>query len=163
MVVRPWMLGVVVLVGTGSYAAFRGVTSHRHAGTPSDHLLFNGWGISPVGDQVRIGDMPLKLIASSDGRQLIASTLGFSGVHVTTVDTATRTVIQSLDTDRVWNGLAFSPDGKTLYVGGGNGGKLTAYAYDAGHLNKKNEIKGPAYTFISGIAVKPDSGVIYVL
>ena len=156
-------MAAIVLVGAASFGTFRALRPSRKVVVPNGRLLFNGWGISPVGDQVRIGDMPLKLIASPDGRQLVTTTLGFAGVHVTTVDSATRAVIQTLDLKTVWNGIAFSPDGRTLYVGGGNGGTLTAYAYDAGRLTKQNEIKGPAYTFVSGIAVNPTSGVIYAL
>src|SRR5580704_8168415 len=111
---RLWALGAIVLVGAASFGTFRALRPSKKALVPNEHLLFNGWGISPVGDHVRIGDMPLKLIASPDGKQLVTTTLGFAGVHVTTVDTATRAVIQSLDLKTVWNGIAFSPDGKTL-------------------------------------------------
>lgn len=150
-------VGVVSWAGYGKLAARR-VDFVK----PGPSLLFNGWGISPAGEQIPVGDMPVKIVFSPDRRQLVTSTIGFSGVHLTTIDAATRKVIQSLDLDRIWNGLAFSPDGKTLYVAGGNSGKLMSFHYDAGRLTKGKELKGPDYTFISGIAVHPKTGNLYV-
>lgn len=163
MNIRLWSLAAVVAMGVVTLAAYNRTRTHASMTTPNGHILFNGWGLSPVGDQLRVGDMPLKLIASPDGKQLITVSQGFSGVHLTTVDVATRAVIQTADLDRTWNGLAFSPDGKTLYVGGGNGAKLTAFSYSDGHVTKANEVKAPESSFISGVAVNPTSGNVYVL
>lgn len=158
---RGHFVVAAVAIGAVSFGAFHLVKIRRDVVLPGPNLLFNGWGLTPVGDQLAIGDMPLKVVFSPDKKQLITSTLGFSGVHVTTVDVATHSVIQTLDLDRVWNGLAFSPDGKTLYVSGGNSCKLLAFAYDAGKLTKINEIKGSDSSFISGVAVHPDKGTVY--
>jgi YVTN family beta-propeller protein len=155
-----WILALLA-VGGLSFAGFR-VGKWAAFRTPGPNLLFNGWGISPVGEHVRVGDMPLRLVFSPDRKQLVTTTIGFSGVHLTTLDAATHQVIQTVNLDRVWNGLAFSPDGKTLYVAGGNSGKLYSFAYDAGRLTKTKEIKGDEYSFISGIAVHPDTGRVYV-
>src|SRR2546430_1009389 len=34
--------------------------------TPGANLLFNGWGVSPAGEHVRVSDMPLKMIVAPD-------------------------------------------------------------------------------------------------
>ena len=39
---------------------------------PSDSLLFNGWGITPVGEHVTTSDMPLRMVVSPDGKALVA-------------------------------------------------------------------------------------------
>src|SRR2546423_340395 len=39
---------------------------------PNEHLLFNGWGVTPAGEHVPISDMPLKLVVAPDGRTLAA-------------------------------------------------------------------------------------------
>lgn len=161
--IRGQLVLALVAVGAVAFATYRLVDKGNDAVHPGPHLLFNGWGVTPVGDQIPTGDMPLKVIFSPDRRQLVTTTLGFQGVHLTTVDAASKKVIQSLDLDRVWNGIAFSPDGKTLYVAGGNSGKLMTFAYDAGMLTKGKEIKAPNRSFISGIAVNPVKGTIYVL
>jgi YVTN family beta-propeller protein len=158
MVSRSQAVALSVVLCAGTYAGYRATNR-----TPGPNLLFNGWGISPAGEHVSVGDMPIKIVASPDGKQLITATQGFAGVHLTTLDVATKRVIQTVDLDRVWNGLAFSPDGKTLYVAGGNSGKLLSFRYDAGRLEKLKEIKGPEYSFVSGIAVHPVTGKLYVL
>lgn len=156
------MILALVAAATGSLATYHAMTRKAAAFVkPGPDLLFNGWGISPAGQHVQIGDMPLKVVFSPDRKQLVTSTLGFSGVHLTTLDATTHQVIQTLDLEKVWNGLAFSPDGKTLYVSGGNSGKLMTFAYDAGKLTKGQEVKAPEYSFISGVAVHPTKGTIY--
>jgi len=157
---RGYLILSMVAAGALSFATYRAMRREEVV-HPGKTLLFNGWGISPVGEQIQIGDMPLKIVFSPDRKQLVTSTLGFAGVHLTTLDAATHQVIQSIDLDKVWNGLAFSPDGKTLYVAGGNSGKLLTFDYDAGKLIKSKEIKGPEWAYISGIAVSQDTGNIY--
>ena len=157
-----WVLSCLAL-GAGALATYH-FTANRHENVhPGPSLLFNGWGISPVGEQIAIGDMPEKVIFSPDHKQLITASLGFAGVHLTTLDVASHKVIQNLELDKVWNGLAFSPDGKTLYVSGGNSAKLMSFGYDAGRLTKASEQKAPEFSFISGVAVHPDNGTIYAL
>ena len=139
-----------------------GIARHyAKAVVPTDHLLFNGWGVTPVGEHVLIGDMPLKLLFSPDGKQVVTTSLGFSGMHLTSLDTETHKVITDEIHYKVWNGLAFSNDGTKLYVGGGNTGKLMEFSYDAGKMTKTNEIKGPDNSFVSGVAVSPTNGHIY--
>ena len=159
MLTRSRAVALALLACAGGFAAYRVATRV----VPGPGLLMNGWGLSPAGEHVRVGDMPVKMVLSPDGKQAVVATLGFAGVHLTTLDVATRHVIQSLDLDRVWNGLAFSPDVKTLYVAGGNSGKLTSYAYDAGRMTKLKEVSGPAGAFASGIAVQPGTGKVCVL
>src|SRR6185437_7696191 len=45
---------------------------------PDEHLLFNGWGITPAGQQVRISDMPLKMVVAPDGKTLVAVSAGYN-------------------------------------------------------------------------------------
>jgi YVTN family beta-propeller protein len=155
---RIRVAGVFVAGGVAICAA---LGLMRHQSGPASKLLFNGWSVSPVGEQVPVGDMPLKMLISPDKKQLVLTSLGFSGQHLTTIDLATRKTIQDVADNRVWNGLAFSSDGSKLFVGGGNSGKLIEFAYDAGKLTKTSEMRNSADSFISGIAVQPGSGALY--
>ncbi len=50
----------------------------RKAGLqPNENLLFNGWGVTPAGDQVPVSDMTLKLVISPDKKRLLAVSGGF--------------------------------------------------------------------------------------
>src|SRR5438093_10202296 len=45
----------------------------RKAGLqPNESLLFNGWGVTPAGDQVPVSDLTLKLVVSPDKKRLVA-------------------------------------------------------------------------------------------
>jgi DNA-binding beta-propeller fold protein YncE len=144
-------------IAIGSLAIAR----KRNAQTIPTHLLFNGWSVTPVGDQVKVGDMPLKMLVSPDKKQVVVTSLGFSGVHLTTLDVASHRILQDDNRYKVWNGLAFSPDGKKLYVGGGNSGKLMEFSYDSGKFEKLRELKSDSNSFISGVAVSPLNGHIF--
>lgn len=159
MLSRSHMALATLLVATLGYGGL------RLAGNvvPGPNLLFNGWGLAPTGDHVRVGDMPVKMTLSPDRKQAVLTSVGFDGVHITTVDVATQKTIESLNLAHVWNGIAFSNDGKTLYVAGGNTGKLLVYGYDAGHLTKQAEATSRKGSFISGVAVHPKTGVVYAL
>src|SRR5439155_24384617 len=100
---------------------------------PSDTLLFNGWGVTPAGQHVRLeGDMPLKMVLSPDGRTLAASLGGFSHTGLALIDVAGRRAAQFIPMLRAWNGLAFSKEGDHLFVSGGNSGLLHAFPMEGG-------------------------------
>src|SRR5688572_16939746 len=78
--------------------------------TPGENLLFNGWGIAPAGEHVRLeGDMPLKMAVAPDGKALAAVSCGYGrpGLTLIRLDGGTRET-QFHPLERVWNGLAFS-------------------------------------------------------
>jgi YVTN family beta-propeller protein len=132
---------------------------------PGDSLLFNGWGVTPAGSHVPMGDMPLKLVVSPDGKTLAAVTGGFNDTGLVLMDVATRTVRQRVPTKRAWGGLAFSRDGSRIFVSGGSSGQLHAFRFDEG---KATELSPPAAVtetttaVLAGIAVHPSSGMLYV-
>ena len=128
---------------------------------PGAHLLFNGWGLTPVGDQTTVGDMAFKLVLSPDGHQVILTSQGFQGVHITSLDVKTHQVIEDKVLGKVWNGLAFSSDGKTLFVGNGNAGGVQALGYDNGKFSPLNQKASQKGAFVAGLAVQPKTGSLY--
>jgi hypothetical protein len=52
--------------------------------TPDSHLLFNGLGLSPAGEPIAIGDMPMKILIAPDRKVAVTVCAGFNkvGVHV---------------------------------------------------------------------------------
>ncbi|MBI1334014.1 MAG: phosphoesterase [Armatimonadetes bacterium] len=128
---------------------------------PGIHLLFNGWGVTPVGEHTTIGDMSFKLVLSPDGKQVVTTSQGFKGVHLTSLDLKTHEVIEDKTLPKVWNGLAFSPDGKTLYVGTGNAGGISSFGYDQGKFTSSDGHVDEKGAFVAGLAVKPGDGDLY--
>jgi len=86
--------------------------------SPNKNLLFNGWGVTPAGDAVNISDMPLKMVIAPDNNVLLAVSAGFNDTGLSLLDLHTKTVKQFIPLPEVWNGLAFSHDGRRIFVSG---------------------------------------------
>jgi YVTN family beta-propeller protein len=132
---------------------------------PDAHLLFNGWGITPAGTPVAISDLALKLVIAPDKKALVAVSGGFRNPGLTLLDIFGKRVTQFVPLAGAWNGLAFSKDGRRIFVSEGDSGEVHAFSYADGHateiLTLKPNTNSPA-TFLAGIAVHPTSGKIYV-
>ncbi len=83
-------------------------------------VLPSGWKLTPAGRHISLaGDMPLGLVFSPDGRNLLVSTAGFHDHGLAVIDAATEKVTDTVSLYRAWNGLAISADGKDVYVASG--------------------------------------------
>jgi YVTN family beta-propeller protein len=132
---------------------------------PNKNLLFNGWGVTPAGEQVQVGDMPLKLVVAPDKKRLLAVNGGFNQQGVTVVDLATRKQVQFFPLDDAWNGLAFSQDGRRFFVSGGATGKIHVFTYVKGEVafdRSTNSDPESSGTFLAGMTVNASNGKLYV-
>ena len=132
---------------------------------PNRNLLFNGWGLTPAGEHVRISDLPLKMIVSPDKKFLLAVSGGFNDTGLSVLDIATKKRTQFFPLPEVWNGLAFSADGKRIFVGGGDSGQIFQFSYSAGKVAciATNKLAADAeLVFLAGITVHPKTGKVYV-
>src|SRR5215468_4529844 len=76
----------------------------------SDTLLPNGWRIAPAGKHLPVGDLPLAMVQSPDGRFLIIENNGYTKPSLTVVDLKTFLVVQRAPMDSAWLGLAWHRD-----------------------------------------------------
>ena len=132
---------------------------------PNENLLFSGWGVTPAGRHTPISDMALKMVISPDKKRLLAVSGGFSNTGLTLVDLATGQVTQFVPLGESWNGLAFSKDGRRVFVSGGDSGELHVMTYAAGAVSTNQPVKplpDADRTFLAGIAVHPVTGKVYV-
>jgi YVTN family beta-propeller protein len=81
-------------------------------------LLPNGWKIAPAGRHIQVGDLPLAMAESPDGRWLLVSNDGYALPTISIVDVQHQNVRGTLQLDHAWLGLAWHPDGKHVYVSG---------------------------------------------
>ena len=121
-------------------------TQERPHVIPGGFDLPNGWRITPAGQKLAdTGDLVMRLSAAPDGKALIAVNAGYLPHGLTVIDPATGKVVQKIALKSAWLGLAWAPDGHTLYVSGGNaaGGSqptaapIYAYSYKAGRLSEQ--------------------------
>jgi YVTN family beta-propeller protein len=131
---------------------------------PDANLLFSGWGVTPAGQHVPISDMTLKFAVSPDRKILLAASGGYNDTGLTLFDMADQRVSQFLPLPQVWNGLAFSKDGRRIFVSGGDSGVIHVFAYADGKATPGDSIK-PApealATVLGGITVHPTNGRLY--
>jgi YVTN family beta-propeller protein len=132
---------------------------------PDASLLFNGWGLSPAGEHVAISDLALKLVIAPDKHVLAAASGGYNKTGLTLLDLATRKVTQFFPLPEVWNGLAFSKDGRRLFVSGGDSGVIHVFNYTEGKATPAGALKPApeaAPVFLAGMAVHPETGKLCV-
>jgi YVTN family beta-propeller protein len=168
-VVLVVMLATLLLLGGSALAGGGG-----HAGPAADGTALTpiGFTITPAGRQSTLGDLPLNAVASPDGRWLVVSNDGQGTQSLQVLDTTTGTVTQTLPypaPKALFVGLAFTPDGTTLYASGGGNNLLRRYSFSAGTLREGPPIPlttgaagGGPTLMPAGIAVTPDGGRLLV-
>src|SRR3954464_13444821 len=117
---RPSVVLLVLLfLAAALPAAQKPQTSRPGRESRDVTLLPNGWRISPAGRHVTVGDLPLALAESPDGRTRVGSNEGYSKPTLSLVDLKTLNVAQKVDVESSWLGIAWHPDGRRLYLSGG--------------------------------------------
>ncbi len=91
-------------------------------------LLPNGWSLTPAGKVVKLGDLPLNMAISNDGKYIAVTNNGVSTQTIQLIDAKTHAVICTKEIAKSWLGLKFSQDSKYLYASGGNDNRILKYA-----------------------------------
>jgi YVTN family beta-propeller protein len=131
---------------------------------PNKNLLFNGWGVTPAGEQTPVSDLALKLVVAPDKQRVVAVHGGYNKHGVTILDLASRQQTQFLPLGETWNGIAFSRDGHRFFVSGGDSGQIHVFTYANGAAAVDRSVKpeaGAAQVFLAGLAVHPGTGKLY--
>src|SRR5438093_8581758 len=130
-------------------------------------LLPNGWRIAPAGRHVSVGDLPLAMVESPDGRYLIVSNDGYAKPTLTVVDVARLNVKSRLPLDNAWLGLAWHPDGKRLFSSGAGESSVRELDWEASGVltpGARIDLKRPtSESFVAGVAVSPDGSRVFAV
>jgi YVTN family beta-propeller protein len=137
-------------------------------------LLPNGWRIAPAGRHVLVGDLPLNMAPSPDGRFLVITNNGWTRPTLTVFDTKHEMVIGRAPVDNAWYGLAWAPDGSHLYSAGAAENTVYDFTWTNGALKEAGRITiGPPERraggeflnagFIGGLAIAPDGKRLYAV
>ena len=142
---------------------------------PGGYALPNGWRITPAGKSLPTEDMVLNVTGSPDGKGMVALHSGFNPHGIVVVDQKTDEPTQRIALKSAWLGMAWSPDGKKLFVSGGNAAgrqpskaPIYEFGYDNGRLTDQPlstlEDGGQASEiFWSGLVHHPRKNVLYAL
>jgi YVTN family beta-propeller protein len=168
------VVACVVLCGEPRLTADGQTPGAQNAGVT---LLPNGWKIAPAGRAIHVGDFPMSMIASADGRYLIVSNNGWSRPSLTIVDTAQGFVRARVPVDHAWLGLAWHPDSRRLFSSGAAENTVNEFTFDKGDVKATGKIaiarpaiQIPASTkdlagtgFIGGLAVDGRGNRLYAV
>jgi len=132
--------------------------------------LPTGVRLDAVGDAVELGSMPLNVVPALSGDKAVVVLGGWREQGIQVVDLKTRRVTQTLLQDGAFYGAAFSPDGNTLYVSGGNSDTLFIYSWKDGNAMLTNKLElakaktadGTGTSYPAGVAVAPNGHFVYV-
>ncbi|MDZ4802119.1 MAG: bifunctional YncE family protein/alkaline phosphatase family protein [Bryobacteraceae bacterium] len=131
-------------------------------------LLNSGWKITPAGRQVPLDTFPMSSVLSKDGKFLLVLNQGYRPPSISIIRTDTMAETGRVPVKDAWLGLAMSPDGKNVYVGGGSTASVFEFGYENGTLTPKRTIViTPEATrkvsdFIGDVAVSPNGRFLYV-
>ena len=132
--------------------------------------LPTGVRLDAVGDAIELGSMPLSFVPSIKGDRGVIVLSGWREQGIQVVDLKARQVTQTILQDGAFYGAAFSPDGKMLYVSGGNTDNLFAYEWKDGvatlakkfELAKSRAADGTGTSYPAGVAVSLNGNFVYV-
>ncbi len=131
--------------------------------------LPTGRTLDPAGTTWPVGSMPLAMTLSPSGREVVILLNGWREQGIQVVDRASGRILQMVPQAAAFLGLAFSPDGRTLYTSGGNQDVVYRYAWADGRATLSDSIviepktagkNGKRYP--AGLALSPDGTRMYV-
>ncbi len=157
---RIWwsiVVGAAVLSCAGERAGV------RRPGIQADGsiMLPNSWSLTPAGEQINVGDLPLAMALSPDGRYLVVTNNGYADQYVSVIDLSSRQEVQRIPMERSWLGLAFGPAGDRLYVSGGSADLVEIYRFALGKAQHLTTLplkpaRDTTPYFAAGLAVTGD-------
>ena len=162
------VLMVVSVVGLGAggavSAGFFGRVGPQPDGTG---VTPNHWLLTPAGLQVEVGDRPMGMAATLDGRYLLISNNGQGVQSLVLFDTRTNKIVQVIpyhSPEALFLGIAVSPDGKRVYASAGGNNKIRTYDFDGRVLKELDPVvlgAPKSRIYPAGLALSPDGRVLY--
>ena len=131
--------------------------------------LATGKQLDAIGDAIDLGSMPVSMVPTPEAGKLLVVLGGWREQGIQVLDLAQKRVTQTLPQEAAFLGAAFSPDGKSLYVSGGNEDVIYVYSWLHGEaallrkivLGQKKE-DGTGSIYPAGLAVSKNGKYLYI-
>ena len=108
--------------------------------TEGQTVLPTGVRLDPAAASIPLGSMPLAMAVSPAGDRIVVLLNGWREQGFQVVDRASGRVLQTVAQAAAFIGVAFAPDGKTLYVSGGNQDVVYRYTWQNGMASLADSI-----------------------
>jgi YVTN family beta-propeller protein len=125
--------------------------------------------LDPAGSSIALGSMPVTMTFSPDSSRIVTVLSGYRDQGVQVVDLASHRVVQTLVQGSAFVGATFAPDGRTLYVSGGDRDVVYRYAWREDSASLVDSIPlGPApgaqrgHRHPAGLGTSGDGRRLYV-
>ena len=131
-------------------------------------LLPNGWILSPAGKHLEVGDFPLNMDISPDGRYAAVVNSGEGEQSVSLIDLSQWKVVHTEPISKTWLGVSFSRSGNRLFVSGGNDNRILVFDVSNGSMRQADSLAlGAAWPkdtiWVAGLDVDDDAGYVYAV
>jgi YVTN family beta-propeller protein len=161
-------LAVVVVLLLGLSAADARGDSRPRPGPVArgEVLLPSGWSIAPVGRHLPVGDLPLDMAESPDGRFLVVTNGGYSKPWLDVIDLERWQALDRTPVENAWLGLAFDATGRRVFSSAGGAQAVDELGFADGKLRRAGSIALPSSvedSFVGGLAVSPDGARLFAL
>ena len=156
--VAGWFLPHPVFAATNASVLWPGVQAD------GSMLLPNQWSLRPAGRQIKLGDFPVNIALSPDGRFAAVLHCGFSQHEVVIVDLAGPTVVDHAELGEAFYGITFSHGGEKLYCSGASGEVVYYFDFSQGKLSDGGKVRLRAIEETgvpAGLAIDPAGKTLY--
>ncbi len=130
-------------------------------------FLPNGWGITVVGKNLPLGDLPLNMAVSPDRKMIAVTNNGQGTQSIQLIDIAAGKITDTKEVRVAWLGLVWSDNSKTLYASGGNGNYIMRFdIHDKKLVFRDSIVLGkpwPEKISIAGIALNDSRHILYAV
>ena len=129
--------------------------------------LPNGWSLTPVGNNLPLGDLPLNIAVSPSKKLIAVTNNGQSVQSIQLIDVKAEKVLDNIVIPKSWYGLKFSANEKFLYASGGNDNRILKYATGGNKLKLVDSIsigkKTSTQCVFQGHNMTPDTYIKLIL
>ena len=161
---------VVAAAGTACGSPSSQVAAHIAAQSISGaRRLPTGARLDPAGVSYELGSMPLAMALSPEKNRLVVLLNGWREQGIQVVDRASGRVLQKISLPAVFLGLIFGPDGRSIYVSGGNGDLIYRFDWRDGRATLADSIvlaprkpRADGTHYPAGMAISRDGRTLYV-
>jgi YVTN family beta-propeller protein len=183
---RPALLLTALLLLTGcqkqpdQWIALAPAGARYTTNDPAATVLPNGRLLTPLGRQITVAPHPYGLVLSRDGRTAVTANSGVGPFSVSILrdvlgdSVAVQQVPPGAENDEgvleaVFMGLAIAPDGRTLYVAGGEQGLIVLFDLETGQRQGAIDLNGSfggrtfEHSYLGDLTLNADGSLLYVV